>query len=245
MALLGRQRTVRIDRDQLRAVALGLLRAAPQVQVRGDRVRAPEHDQLRILELLDVGAVARAERCIQRLAARGRADRAVEEARAELVEEALRHRLALHHAHRAGVAVRHDALRIDARDRLQACRDFVERRVPADALEATLALAADALQRMQQPVRVVGALEVAADLGAERARGRRMRRIARDLDRDTPAALTLHRDQHRAGVRAVVRAGRTHDFEVRVGLGHRSRSAADGRRSAVRRIARRRRPVRA
>ncbi len=62
VALLSRQRTVRIDGDQLRAVALGFLRATPQVQVGRDGVGAPEDDQLRVLELLDVGAIARAER---------------------------------------------------------------------------------------------------------------------------------------------------------------------------------------
>ena len=178
VTLFRRQRTVRVDRDQPCAVPLGLLRAAPQVQVGRDNVGAPEDDQLRVLELLDVGAVACTERGSERFAARGGADRPIEEARAEFVEEALRHRLALHHAHRARVAVRHDALRIDGCDRTQARRDRFERLVPAYASEASLALATDALQRMEQPVRVIGALEITADLGAECAGGRRMRRIA-------------------------------------------------------------------
>ncbi len=220
VALFRGQRTVRIDRDQLGAVALGLLRATPQVQVRRDRIGAPEDDQACVLELLDVGAVARAERGAQRLAARGRADRAVEEAGAEPVEEPAGHRLALHHAHRSRVAVRNDALRINRCDRLQPRGDLLERSVPADALEAPFTLAADAPQRMQQAIRVVCALEIATDLRAKRPRGSRMRRIAGNLDRDTATLLPLDGNQHRAGVGAVVRTRCAHDLQSGIGLGH-------------------------
>ena len=67
-------------------------------------------------------------------------------------------------AHRAGVAVRQDRLRAVGRrgDRLEPRRDGANRLVPADALELPLALAADALQRVEQPVRVVDAVEVVA-----------------------------------------------------------------------------------
>ena len=46
----------------LRAAALRLLHAAPQVQVGDDRIGAPDEDQPGILELLEVGADRRADR---------------------------------------------------------------------------------------------------------------------------------------------------------------------------------------
>ena len=52
----------------------------------------------------------------------------------------------------------------------------VQRLVPADAFELAFALLADAAHRMQQAVRVVGALGVARHLGAQHAgRGRVIR----------------------------------------------------------------------
>ena len=78
MALLGREAAIRVDRDELRAAALRLLHAAPQVQVGNDGIRTPDEDQSRVLELLEVGADRGADGCnVARLAC-GRADRAVE-----------------------------------------------------------------------------------------------------------------------------------------------------------------------
>jgi hypothetical protein len=220
---LARERGIRLagDRDELRAAAFRSLRAGPEVQVRRDRVRAPEQDQLGVLELLDVRAHARAQGVAQSLGARLRADRAVEEARAELVEEALRHGLALDDAHRACVAVRHDALRVDGRDARKTLRDVRERLVPAHARELAGALGADTLLRIEQPVGVVDALEIARDLRAELAGRRRVRGVARDLDGHASAVAHLRGDEHRAGVGAIVRAGRPNDdaFGLQVG-GH-------------------------
>ena len=206
VALLGRVGAARVDADQLRAGALGLLRVAPEVQVRGDRVAAPDDDQPALGVVLDVhadlGAVGRGER----LAAGRRADRPVEQRRAEGVEEAPGHALALHHAHGPGVAVGDDRLgvgEVGAGDRLQARGDVVERLVPAHRHEPAAALGADAFQRPQHAIGVVRALGVARNLGAQRAVRRRMERIAVHLHR--PAV--LDRDDDGAGVRAVVRTG--------------------------------------
>ena len=88
------------------------------------------------------------------------------------------------------------------------------------ALEAALSFGADALQRMLQPVGVVDALEIARDLRAELAGRRRMVGVARDLDGHALAVAQLRRDEHRARVGAVVRAGRADDGAVcRIG-GH-------------------------
>jgi hypothetical protein len=131
VALLGGERAVRVDRDQLGAAPLGLLRAGPQVQVAGDRVGAPEDDEPGVGKALHLRAGARAERVGHRLRTGGGADGAVEQAGTELVEEALRHALALHQPHGAGVAVRHDALRVDRGDLLQARGNVVERAGPS------------------------------------------------------------------------------------------------------------------
>ncbi len=69
----------------------------------------------------------------------------------------------------------------------------VERFVPAHALEVAAAFRADAFQRMEQPIGVVDALEIARDLRAELAGRRRVGRIARDLGRDAPAVAQLRR----------------------------------------------------
>ena len=79
----------------------------------------------------------------------------------------------------------------------------VERLVPRHAHELALALGADALQGKSHTLVVISALGVAADLGAEHALRRCMLGVALDADH----APALHRDAHRAGVGAIVRAG--------------------------------------
>ncbi len=217
VAALGRQRAVRIDGDQARAAPLGLLRPAPQVQVGGHRIAAPEDDLAAVLELLHVHADAGAQRVAQPEGAGLGADGAVEAAGAEPVEEALRHRLALHQTHRSGVAVRNDGLRIARRDGAQPHRDLVDRPVPGHRLEAAGALAADAPQRRQHAVGVVAAFQVAADLGAQRAAGGRMVRVAGNAHGDAPPGPGLHGDLHGAGIGAVVRTGGQDDFRRRSG----------------------------
>ena len=70
-------------------------------------------------------------------------------------------------------------------DRLPARGDVDERLVPADALEAALALRSDALERVEHAVRVVDALQVVIDLGAQRA--------AREGMRGSPASVAWPR----------------------------------------------------
>ena len=86
--------------------------------------------------------------------------------------------------------------------------DLVERLVPRDrARSCPLPLGPTRRSGVQQPVGVIRALEVAGDLRAEEAARERMVRIAGDADR----AAVLDRDEHRAGVGAVVRTGAAHD----------------------------------
>ena len=203
VAFFGGQRAIRIDRNQGRAAPLGLLRAHPEVQVGRDRVTAPDQDQFAILKLLDVGADARAQRVLVADAACRGADGAIKQRRAELVEEARRHRFALHQTHGAGIAVGQHRLRIVRHRAFQPRGDRVERFIPADAGELALALVADPLHRIQQPVRVVSAFGIARHLGTQHAGRGRVLRVAAHLGRD--AILDGH--QQGAGIGAIMRAG--------------------------------------
>ena len=88
MALLSGLRAPRIDRDQLGAAPFGVLSQGPEMQVAGDRVAAPDHDQFALGEEAgvhaDLGAIGRD----QRLATGHRADGAVEQRGTQLVKKA-------------------------------------------------------------------------------------------------------------------------------------------------------------
>ncbi|MCY1227605.1 hypothetical protein D9M72_398820 [compost metagenome] len=203
MAFLGTQRAVGIDRHQRGAAALGLLRTRPEMQVGSDRVAAPDDHQPGIGHVLHVHADAGAIGVAQRGGAGAGADSAIQPRCAQLVEEACGHALALHQAHGAGIAVRHDGLRIARGDGLQARGDGIERFVPGNRRELALALPADALHRRQQAVGMVGAFGVARYLGAQHALRAGMVRIAGHLD----GAAVLDGDEQGTGVGAVMRAG--------------------------------------
>ncbi|MCY1221265.1 hypothetical protein D9M72_333130 [compost metagenome] len=207
MALLGAQRAVRVDCHQRGAAPLGFLRAGPEMQVGGNRVAPPDDHQPGIDHVLHVHAHAGAVGVAQRGGAGAGADGAVQPRRAQLVEEARGHALALHQPHGAGVAVRHDRLRIARGDRLQAGGDGVQRLLPGDRRELAFALPADALHRRQQPVRVVGALGVARHLGAQHALRAGMVGIARYLD----GTAVLDGDEQGTSVGAVMRTGGADD----------------------------------
>ncbi len=193
--------------DEPRAAPLGLLSPRPKMHARGDGVAAPEDDELRLLGELHVDAHARAQGDLVPCRAGRCADRAIQQAGTEPVEESLRHRFSLHQPHRSGVAVRQDLLRVLRRQRGQALRDRCERLLPADSLEAPFPFPADAAQRMQQSVGVIGPLGVARDLGTEHAGGRTVFGRSGHLERN--AVLDVHLE--RAGVRAIVRAGALDD----------------------------------
>ena len=209
VALLRGVGAARVDAHQAGAAPLRLLQVAPAVQVGDHRVGPPDEDQAGLGGGLGVGAEHGAHGGPPAVRAGGGADRAFEQGRAEAVEEAPIQALALHQAHGAAVAVGQDRARVLGGDVAVFRRDGVERLVPGDALEAALALAPHPLHRMQQAAPGIHALEVVGDLGAQRAVGEGHVGRAADLHR----AAVGDRDLHRAGVGAVVRAGRTHaDF---------------------------------
>ncbi|NYH14028.1 hypothetical protein GGD41_001256 [Paraburkholderia bryophila] len=200
MAFFRGQRTIRIDRDQPCAPPLGLLGARPEMQVRRDRIRAPDQDDLALGEELGQHADARAVGVFQPGCAGRGADSTVQLRRAEFVEEPLGDAVALNQTHRSGVAVRQDRFRGAAGNLGQAgCGEF-ERLIPTDRFKTTLAFTADALHWRSQTTRMMHPLRIAADFGTQRALRRRMIGIADHLDRPT----IFHGDAHRAGVRAIV-----------------------------------------
>ncbi|MNO48279.1 hypothetical protein D3C76_386120 [compost metagenome] len=207
VAFFRRERAVGIDGDELGAAPLGLLHAGPEVQVGGDRVAAPDQNQFGMLELFDIGAQLGADGVRVADTARGAADGAIEVRRADLVEKARGHRVTLHQAHGAGIAVRQDGLRGARRDVLEACGNGIEGLVPAYALKRAFTFSADPLHRVQQAIRVIGTLEIARHLGTERSPGGRMLRVATHFGGDP----VLHGHQHRAGVGAIMRASRAND----------------------------------
>jgi len=142
----------------------------------------------------------------QALAAGRGADGAIQQRGAQAVKEAGGDRLALHQAHGARVAVRHDGLWVARRNGLQSADDVVQRLVPAHGLESARSLGPHAAQRPQDTIRVVGAFGVARNLGTQHAARRPMGGIPLNLQRHA----VLYCSQKCAGVRAVVGARAAH-----------------------------------
>ena len=112
-------------------------------------------------------------------------------------------------AHRAGVRVRQDGLGAEViDDGLPVLGNLSDGRFPADGLETSFSLLADALQGCHDaPFGVDGAL-VVGHLGAERAAREGVIGVACNVD----GAAILHGDEQTAAVGAVVGADRRLDF---------------------------------
>ena len=198
----------RVDGDDVRPALLRREHEAPLVEVGGEQVGAPQDDEVRVLEILGIHAHGAAVRGLQRGARGCGADRRAQTRCSHRGEQAGTHDPALHHALGAREVVRQHRFGAVPLDRgAEAGRRRLDRLVPADALEAPLALRADSPQRMDDPIGVVQRVEVAVDLGAERAVRERIGAIAAQAD----CAAVVDIDQPRAGVRAVQRAGPAHD----------------------------------
>jgi hypothetical protein len=108
-------------------------------------------------------------------------------------------------------------------DVVQPPGDVVQRLVPRRRLEAPLALGAHAPQRRRQPVRMIGALDVAVHLGAQEPLRHRVVGVALHAY----GAAVLHVHQHGARVGAVVRAGAAHDAGLDKGKDRRGHAEND------------------
>ena len=197
----------RVDRDDVRALLARLEDELPQVVAARQRVRPPQQDQLRVLEGLGVHPGRRAGHVGGALAARDAAGGHVVARGAEHVPQPLARAAleALHVPERARPLKGPDRLAAElVADRVQLGGDRLQRLVPADPLELPLALAADALERVQEPVRRPGVLEIAVELRAQRARRERMLAVALEVD---GAARVVDGHHPAAPVRAVERTG--------------------------------------
>ena len=111
--------------------------------------------------------------------------------------------VAHHETHRAGVEVWPHAFGSKfALDRQEIVRDAVERLVPTDRRKLPASLGADAAKRLSEPIRVMDALPIASDLGADDAG--RVGLVARAVDA-ADALAPDHLDVESANRGAVVR----------------------------------------
>src|SRR4030095_1683960 len=104
-------------------------------------------------------------------------------------------------AHRSSVAVRKDGFRIFLDKRLQLRRDRLQRFIPGNALESSIAFPADPPHWVEQTICVVGSVLITRDLHAETAMREWMGRIAFHSNRP---ALLINFYEHGASVGTIV-----------------------------------------
>ncbi len=207
VGLLGRAGTIGIDDEKSGPAGFaGARDMRHHVDLRGDRIGAPNHDQVRARHLARVGpAFGARPRKPSRVGKRD-ADRRILARIAHRVAQAL-DSVALHEAHRPGVKIGPHGFGSEGGGRpFQRLGRLVERFVPRDRREAVAAapFGADAPQRNRQPIGMVLAFGVARDLRADHAGGVIVGfRAAHFADPGLGKAFDLQR----ADAGAVVRAG--------------------------------------
>ena len=207
----------RVDDDDPGPVLASLLDEGPQVQVAGEGVAAPDQDQPGMGEGFGGRPLRGAHGVEIAFEAGLGADGAGQLAGAQPVEETGGHPLALEQPHGARVGIGQDRFRpIFGGDLMEAARDGVDSLFPRDRRKLTAALGANPLQRRRQPLRVIGALQVAVHLPAEPPLGDGMFRVAPDVH--GAPALAFHGDLPTARVGAVVGADAGDDFDGGVSL---------------------------
>ena len=203
----GRACADRIDDDHRGPAFPRFSDQRPEVEVGDDRVGAPQHDEAAVDDVLWVNAGAGADGRRESGRCDRTADVSLERAAAHDAEEAHVERCHLDDALHTGRAVRQDGLGARLGDNAAPPRgDIRQRFVPGHALEAALAFRADTLQREQDTVRVVDAIEVVVDLRAERSSRERMVGIPAQGVR--PVAADVHHPT--TGVGTVVAARASH-----------------------------------
>src|SRR5436853_2559051 len=205
VAMIHRVSSVGIDADYASAFFFRLLDLRPEVNIGAQRIRPPEHDEPGPREVLGVSAVHAAKGVSYRFRTGGRTYRERKPARAQAVEEAPIHARSVHDAERSAGSERKYGFRTFFRfgKSLEALGDFVESLIPAYSLEAAFAFRPYSAHRIEQAIGVVHSFEISRHLRTQKPLGRRMTGIARHAD----SAPIFNLDQHRAGIRAVVRAG--------------------------------------
>ena len=197
----GGGRAVGIDADHEGAALARALDERHQVDVGVARIDAPQHDELRVHQLLGVVARHGAERGRPPGIGGGDADAAIELGGAEGVEEGMA-RPVLQEAERAAVGVGQDRLAAPlANDAPPSVGDLLEGGLPRDGLESSLALGPHAPERRAHASGRVEPLRVVVHLAADHALGEGMGRVARDVGH----AAVLDGDGQGALRRAIVR----------------------------------------
>ena len=105
VAFIGGFAAARVYAHQTCTMAFGLLRDAPEMDVAGDGVAAPDDDQFGFSEETHLHAELAAQRVVERIATGIRANGAVEFGCAQQIEKTHGDGLALHQTHGACVAV--------------------------------------------------------------------------------------------------------------------------------------------
>jgi hypothetical protein len=201
--LRGRARPDRIDHDQSRPALPRVLDQRPVVQVRDDRVRAPQDDVPAVEDVFGIDPGAGTDRCREAGGRHGAADVAIEPAAAHRAEQAPVERRHLDHALRPGRTVGKDGLGSGlGADGIQSLCDVGERLVPPDANEPPLPFGPRPLQGMEHTIGVIDPLEIVIHLGAQRSARERVGGITVKTDR----GVAVHVDDPAAGVRAIVAA---------------------------------------
>ncbi len=180
------------------------------IDLGGDRVGAPDHHQigLRHFALIRTGKPSGAGD--ETGPGRVHADGGLETGIFLDVTQPV-NAVAHHQSHRAGIEIGPDRFGAVARFSFQErFGGDVERIVPGDRLERTRSFRCRAAKRRRQPVRVMDALGVARDLGADHAS--RVGIVIGAAQSADPLPVQ-HLHFQRAGGRAVVRAGRRTDFK--------------------------------
>ena len=159
---------VDVDGDDLGAALLARLhRMGHHVDLRMDRVRAPDHDAVGDRHLARIGAAQMARAGHVAGPAHRRADGGILAGILLHVAQAV-DAVAHHVAHGAGIIIGPDGLGAEVPLRLQELFGHdVERLVPGNPLELARTLRAGALHGVEQPVRVVDALRIARHLRAD------------------------------------------------------------------------------
>ena len=205
---------VDVDRRDLGAAFLsGARRMRHHIDLGIHGIGAPDHDQVGDAHLarIDAGDLAGADGKSD--ASDVGADRRVE-ARIFLHMRKAIDAVAHHETHGAGIVIGPHRLGAElALGRIEAIGDFVQRLVPRNPRELAGALWPGPAQRIHQPIRMMDALGVTRDLGADDAGS-----IGLQLGASHPAdGRTIdHLDIERAGRRAIVRTGGMTDIDLGV-----------------------------
>src|SRR5580698_2688477 len=127
---------VRVDDDELGAVAASLFDHGPKVNGVAVDVGSPGDDVASVAKVLGIGAELSAVNRDESVATRCRAYGAVELGGSQAVEEAAVHRTVAEEANGSGVGIGQDGLgAVGVTDLLQARGDGIESFVPGDALK--------------------------------------------------------------------------------------------------------------